>query len=182
MISPLKIAHTADELQIIEFFQESVGQWLSERRYYTLPDGDTKEIESIITIRFLERGCEELQKLAHVHALTDAVMLVGGAEVSWCSKNVLKNRNESQGSTLFGALGDILYRDRGFATPNPVTAKYSFPNPKTLCLRTEYNGSVFEEELKLVGSKYRTRQTIISRAGEQLMIGQYLEKRLVVDC
>ncbi|MEH2096143.1 phycobiliprotein lyase, partial [Nostoc sp.] len=40
------------------------------------------------------------------------------------------------------------------------------------------NGSVFEEELKLIGSKYRTRQTIISRAGEQLMIGQYLEKRV----
>ena len=49
---------------------------------------------------------------------------------------------------------------------------------KTLYLRTEYNGSVFEEELKLIGSKYRTRQTIISRAGEELMIGQYLEKRV----
>ncbi|MDB9379302.1 phycobiliprotein lyase, partial [Nodularia sphaerocarpa] len=87
-------------------------------------------------------------------------------------------RKESQGSTLFGVLGNILYRDRGFATSKPVTAKYYFPNPKTLCLRTEYNGSVFEEELKLIGSKYRTRQTIISRAGEQLMIGQYLEKRI----
>jgi hypothetical protein len=37
---------------------------------------------------------------------------------------------------------------------------------------------VFEEELKLIGENYRTRQTIISRAGEQQMIGQYLEKRL----
>ncbi|MGH1392946.1 MAG: phycobiliprotein lyase [Trichormus sp.] len=178
MISALKVAHTADESQIIAFFRESVGQWLSERRYYTLPDGATKEIESIITIRFLERGCDELQKLAQMHDLTDAVMLVGGAEVHWCSRDTLKNRNESQGYTLFGALGNTLYRDRGFATSDPITAKYAFPNPKTLCLRTEYNGSVFEEELKLVGSKYRTRQTIISRAGEQLMIGQYLEKRL----
>jgi hypothetical protein len=178
VISPLKIAHTADESQIIEFFRASVGQWLSERRYYTLPDGDTKEIQSMITIRFLEPGCDELQKLAQIHELNDAVMLICGAEVNWSSTDTLKNRNESQGSTLFGALGSTLYRDRGFATSKPVTAKYSFPNPKTLCLRTEYNGSVFEEELKLVGSKYRTRQTIISRAGEQLMIGQYLEKRI----
>jgi hypothetical protein len=37
---------------------------------------------------------------------------------------------------------------------------------------------VFEEEIKLIGEKYRTRQTIISRAGEQQMIGQYLEKRI----
>jgi hypothetical protein len=52
------------------------------------------------------------------------------------------------------------------------------PNPQTLCLRTEYNGSVFEEELKLIGDRYRTRQTIIARAGEQQTIGQYLEKRV----
>jgi len=37
---------------------------------------------------------------------------------------------------------------------------------------------VFEEELKLIGREYRTRQTIISCAGEQQMIGQYLEKRI----
>jgi hypothetical protein len=48
-------------------------------------------------------------------------------------------------------------------------------------LRTEYQGSTFEEELKLIGKNYRTRQTIISRAGEQQMIGQYLEKRLEVE-
>ncbi|QLE54440.1 phycobiliprotein lyase [Nostoc sp. TCL26-01] len=178
MTSSLKLAHTADELQIMEFFQESVGQWRSERRYYTLPDGETKEMESIITIRFLQSGCDELQKLAQIHELPQSVILTCGAEVNWCSTDVINNRHESQGSTLFGALGNTLYRDRGFATSKPVTAKYHFSNSKTLCLRTEYNGSVFEEELKLIGNRYRTRQTIISRAGEQLMIGQYLEKRI----
>jgi hypothetical protein len=47
-----------------------------------------------------------------------------------------------------------------------------------MCLKTEYGGSVFTEELKLIGQQYRTRQTIISRAQEEIMIGQYLEKRL----
>jgi len=176
--SPLRLTLTADEAQITEFFRESSGQWRSERRYYTLPEGETKEMESLITIQFLERGCAQLQKLAQMHNLPDTVALICGAEVIWNSTDVLKGRQESQGSTLFGALGNLLYRDRGFATSKPVTAQYYFPNPKTLCLRTEYNGSVFEEELKLIGNKYRTRQTIISRAGEQLMIGQYLEKRI----
>jgi hypothetical protein len=49
---------------------------------------------------------------------------------------------------------------------------------KTMCLRTEYSGNVFEEEIKLIGTQYRTRQTIISRAGEEVMIGQYLETRI----
>lgn len=178
MTSPLQVALTAPESQISEFFRESAGKWRSQRRYYTLPAGDTKEIVSIINIRFLEQECEELQKLALMHDLPDSVSLICGAEVLWESTNSVTQRNESQGSTLFGALGNILYRDRGFATPKPVTAEYHFPNAQTLCLRTEYNGSVFEEELKLIGSQYRTRQTIISRAGEQLMIGQYLEKRI----
>ncbi len=178
MTTSLKLFTTSDEQQISEFFQASAGQWHSERRYYTLPQGETKEIESIITIRFLEAECEELEKLGQLHNLSDVKSLSCGAEVSWQSTDIIKDRQESQGLTLFGALGNILYRDRGFATSRPVTADYYFSSPQTLCLRTEYNNSVFEEEIKLIGSKYRTRQSIISRAGEQLMIGQYLEKRI----
>ncbi|MCW5316442.1 phycobiliprotein lyase [Nostoc sp. KVJ3] len=178
MTSLFKIVQTTDESQISEFFQESAGKWRSQRRYYTLPAGETKEIESIVTINFLEQGCDELQKLAQMHDLSDADSLICGAAVVWESTDMLKTKKESQGSTIFGVKGSTLYRDRGFAISKPVTAQYYFSNPKVLCLRTEYNGSVFEEELKLIGSKYRTRQTIISRAGEQLMIGQYLENRI----
>ncbi|MCC5644954.1 phycobiliprotein lyase [Nostoc sp. CHAB 5824] len=178
MTSLFKIVQTTDESQISEFFQESAGKWRSQRHYYTLPEGETKEIESIVTINFLEQGCDQLQKLAQIHNLSDTGSLICGAAVVWKSTDVLKTKKESQGSTIFGVMGNTLYRDRGFTISKPVTAQYYFSNPKTLCLRTEYNGSVFEEELKLIGSKYRTRQTIISRAGEQLMIGQYLEKRI----
>ncbi len=178
MTSPLQIALTANESQIAKFFSESAGKWRSQRRYYTLPEGDTKEIVSIITIQFLGQECDELKKLALMHDLPDSVSLICGAQVIWESTNSLTQRHESQGSTLFGVLGNTLYRDRGFATSKPVTAEYYFSNPQTLCLRTEYNSSVFEEELKFIGSQYRTRQTIISRSGEQLMIGQYLEKRI----
>jgi len=174
----LQLSQTTEESLIAAFFQESEGKWRSERRYYTLPDGETKEMVTDITIRFLEPGSPELVKLASLHELAEEVTLTCGAEVTWNSTDSVTGRKKSKGSTLFGAAGTILYRDRGFATPKPVTAEYYFSNPKTLCLRTEYNGSVFEEELKLIGQNYRTRQTIISRAGEQQMIGQYLEKRI----
>lgn len=166
------------EARIAEFFRRSEGQWRSERRYYTLPDGKTKEMVSIIRVRFLPQGSPELRQLAQLHGLTNATVMTCGAEVTWDSEDSVSGRKQSKGKTLFGAQGSILYRDRGFATTEPITASYHFINPETLCLRTEYQGSVFEEELKLVGSQYRTRQTIISRAGEQQMIGQYLEKRL----
>jgi len=173
-----RLISTTDESLIADFFQKSAGQWRSERRYYTLPDGDTKEMVSLLQIRFLEPGCEELVTLAGLHELSDETVLTCGAEVIWDSAESVSGRKQSQGSTLFGALGSVLYRDRGFATTKPVTADFYFTNPQTLTLRTDYKGSSFEEEIKLVGQLYRTRQTIISREGEQQMIGQYLEKRL----
>lgn len=173
-----RLTETVGEPLIADFFRRSVGQWRSERRYYTLPDGEPKEMVSQIQIRFLEQGCPELRQLAALHELANQDAMVCGAEVRWDSADSETGRRQSRGLTLFGALGNVLYRDRGFATPNPVTANYYFSNPETLCLRTEYKGSVFEEELKLVGTQYRTRQTIISRLGEQQMIGQYLETRL----
>jgi hypothetical protein len=179
MTTGLQFRPTIDESEIAEFFRASAGHWLSERRYYTLPDGDTQEIVSEIAVEFLEPGCDRLRHLAKLHDL-DEFALICGTEVSWDSKDSVTGKKASRGSTLFGAKGNILYRDRGFATPKPVTAIYHFPHPQTLCLKTEYRDSVFEEEVKLVGEKYRTRQTIISRAGEQVTIGQYLEKRVRV--
>jgi hypothetical protein len=178
MTSPLKLDKNIEESAIEAFFKGSVGNWRSERRYYTLPDGETQEIVSEITVGFLPQGSRELQELAQLHDLPAGVELLCGSEVSWNSSDSVTGRKQSKGSTVFGALGATLYRDRGFATLKPITAHYHFPNPQTLCLRTEYNGSVFEEEIKLIGHNYRTRQTIISRAGEQQTIGQYLEKRL----
>lgn len=177
MIVSSSIATTGESL-ISKFFRRSAGQWRSERRYYTLPEGETKEMVSNITIRLLQQGCDELCHLADLHGLSDRQSMICGAEVTWDSTDSVSGKKQSKGLTLFGALGDVLYRDRGFATSKPVTANFYFPNPETLCLRTEYKGSVFEEELKLIGQQYRTRQTIISREGEQQMIGQYLEKRL----
>ena len=163
----------------VEFFRESEGKWNSQRRYYTLnKDVEPQEVVSFITVRFLEPGSSELLHLAQLHEFEDESALVGGSEVTWISNYTGQNRKPSRGATVFGVLGDTLYRDRGFATAKPVTAQFFFPNPRTMCLRTEYNGSVFEEELKLIGENYRTRQTIISRAGEEQMIGQYLEKRM----
>ncbi|WP_071518474.1 phycobiliprotein lyase [Geitlerinema sp. PCC 9228] len=178
MSATVQSTKRANEQQIADFFRQSQGQWYSQRRYYTLPDGQVQEVASKITVRFLEAGAPQLQQLAQLHQLENPQELVCGAEIAWESNYTLSGRKASSGSTIFGAAGNILYRDRGFATSKPVTATFYFLQPNTLCLKTEYQGSVFEEEIKQISHKYRTRQTIISRAGEQQMVGQYLEKRI----
>ncbi len=164
---------------VTEFFHRSAGQWHSQRRYYTLdPSTPPQEVESEIWVKFLAPDAPELEHLARLHHLSEKEAFVCGTHVRWRSSYLGQTRKPGKGETIFGARGSILYRDRGFATPKPVTALYDFSNPQTMSLKTEYGGSVFEEELKLIGQKYRTRQTIISRAGEEQMIGQYLEKRI----
>jgi len=165
--------------QGIEFFQNCQGEWKSQRRYYTLTNEvEPEEVISFIQIHFLETDSEELTKLAQLHQVEDVNFFAGGAKVTWESNYINKVRKLSQGSTIFGIRDNFLYRDRGFATPKPVKAEYKMLNTQTLYLKTEYNNSKFEEELKLIGKNYRTRQTIISRAGEEIMIGQYLEVRI----
>jgi hypothetical protein len=164
--------------QIEQFFRETAGDWHSQRRYYTLSSGDTQEVESLLTVQFLEQGAPELLHLAGLHDLDDPASVSCGTQVTWESTYTNQNRKPATGSTIFGVCGDLLLRDRGFATPKPITALYTCPNQQILCLRTEYNGSSFEEELKLIGTQYRTRQSIISRAGQEIMIGQYLETRI----
>ena len=171
--------NTALESLAVEFFHKSAGSWNSQRRYYSLnKDVEPQEVESLLQISFVDRGAPELIELAQSHELEDLESLVCGTKVVWESNYTNQDRKPVTGSTIFGIRGNILYRDRGFATPKPIIAVCSFPNPETMCLRTEYNANVFEEKIELVGSKYRTRQTIISRAGEEITIGQYLEKRI----
>ena len=160
----------------IAFFQHSEGSWQSRRRYYTLANDETQEVVSDISIQFLEPDHAELVALGARHELT--VPMICGAKVTWESTYLSPSRKPSVGSTVFGIRGNIMYRDRGFATPKPVTALYKIKGDRSMTLRTEYGGSSFEEELKLIGENYRTRQTIISRAGEEIMVGQYLEKRM----
>ena len=163
----------------VDFFRKSAGSWNSQRRYYSLnKDVEPQEVESLLEISFIDRGAPELIELAKSHELEDLESIACGTKVIWESTYTDRDRKPVTGSTIFGIRGNILYRDRGFATPKPIIAVCSFPNSETMCLRTEYNANVFEEKIELVGSKYRTRQTIISRAGEEITIGQYLEKRI----
>jgi hypothetical protein len=178
-MTAFSVVQASPDVLALQWFRQSEGMWHSQRRYYTLnPKVATQEVVSLITVQVLVPDSPQLLELAQLHQLEANRPFVGGSYVTWESDYTGQIRKPSTGSTIFGIREGKIFRDRGFATTQPVTASFSMINPHTLTLRTEYQGSVFEEELKLIGSRYRTRQTIISRAGEEIMIGQYLETRV----
>ena len=120
-----------------EFFHKSVGTWNSQRRFYILKsDVAAREVLSIITVECLEQGCAKPIKLAKDQSLEDKTVLSFGSYVTWESSYTGTSRKPSKGSTIFGGLGKILYRDHGLTTKGPLQAIYSLPNPQILCLRT----------------------------------------------
>jgi hypothetical protein len=164
---------------VCQFFERSAGRWMSQRRYYTPNIHDPQEVESTLEIDVLAADHPDLLKLAVAHGLP-AGALRSGTNIRWESRYLTATRKSSLGSTTIGVGDDDwLYRDRGFSSPEPVTAAVNFINPETMRLVTTYGNSVFEEEIKLIGDKYRTRQTIATRAGEEVLIGQYLETRIL---
>ena len=58
MTTLANLTQTSGESLIAEFFRQSEGRWRSERRYYTLPEGNTQEVVSLIEIEFLPQGHE----------------------------------------------------------------------------------------------------------------------------
>jgi len=162
-----------------QFFARSAGVWQSQRRYYTLKTNEPQECVSHVMIEFLPQGHALLVQLAQLHHLPTPVQLLAGGYITWENHYLKATRQPATGETVIGVLGSTLYRDRGFSTHQPVTADLSFINPDTMRLVTHYGKSSFEEEIKFVGEKYRTRQTIATREGEEVLIGQYLETRLL---
>ena len=127
---------------------------------------------------WIEGDRPELLELAQRHNLPSGFTFSCGAKVLWNSTYTNVERKPLIGTTLFGISGNQMYRDRGFSTPEPIIATFDIPSSNILRLHTAYGGSKFEEEVKFIGQQHRTRQTIISKAGQEVMVGQYLEKRL----
>ncbi|OKH17010.1 phycobiliprotein lyase [[Limnothrix rosea] IAM M-220] len=166
---------------VTEFLQRSVGKWHSQRRYYTLnsTNDPVLEADSQLEVFFLEGDRPELLELAKKHGLTQPIPFSCGAKIVWESTYTNVQRKPLQGETLFGIQDNKMYRDRGFSTPRPIVATFAIPSPEVLHLATAYDGAAFEEEIKFIGQGHRTRQTIISKAGQEVMVGQYLETRVL---
>lgn len=160
------------------FFQRSAGRWHSQRRYYTLnTTQEPLEAISELEVIFLPADHPDLMPLAIAHQLSSTQPFECGAKITWESTYTNGQRKPLRGETIFGIRGQFMYRDRGFSTTKPIIATFELVQPEVMRLQTAYDGSSFEEEIKFVGGQHRTRQTITTRAGQELMIAQYLETR-----
>ena len=132
------------------WFSRCTGNWVSYRRYLTLPAKKNDTYATEFTIG------------------------VDGDKVS-----VNWDGDASSGSMNLTLDGSTLHRDIGYFTDEPNDSKLESVDLDTVVMHSEYDGMKFREEIRLLNDdKNRLRQTVGFRRGKPFLVGQYWEERV----
>ena len=132
------------------WFSRCQGNWVSYRRYLTLPGKNDDTYATEFTIK------------------------VDGDKV-----NISWDGDASSGDMNLTVDGDVLHRDIGYFTDEPNDSQLTRLDIDTVVLLSEYDGMTFREEIRLLDNDtHRLRQTVGYRKGKPFLVGQYWEEKL----
>ena len=148
-----------------DWFDRTVGEWRSERRYlYYGPNGPTAQM---ITTYFDTTNPEP-----------DLYV------VKWESyphdKEGNRKGNAMTGSMALRLEGAKLKRDRGYFTADETHQYLERVDADTVVFTTAYGGHRYREEIRMLGDDLRLRQTVAHREDDDslYLAGQYVETRI----
>ncbi|MCC0175755.1 phycobiliprotein lyase [Waterburya agarophytonicola K14] len=155
-----------------EFFQQSAGQWRSQRTTHHLPFRRAESGGSDINVEFLNADDEKIATICQMHNI-EATTAIGGAFVSWDGSMAWDKDNEDhKGTTVFALIPDSknprkgkLLRERGYAEIVPVAGEYSMDEEDGLVLITEYETMSIIERFWFVNPDLRLRSSTVKRFG-----------------
>ena len=132
------------------WFARCEGDWVSHRRYLSLPAKKDDRYSTEFTIK------------------------VDGDKV-----NIKWDGDASSGDMNLTVDGDVLHRDIGYFTDEPNDSKLERVDVDTVVLHSAYDGMEFREEIRLLDDdKHRLRQTVGYRKGKPFLVGQYWEEKV----
>ena len=136
----------------LQFLRRTVGDWTSERRYLFAPKFKPVNMTTEFTIAEGNRG-----------------------------KFTVEWKGQTEGTMVLTLEGDTLHRSRDYFGDGANSSKIEVIDHDCIVLRTEYDGTRFREELRLIESDcFRLRQTVgyNLKTGQLVLAGQYMETRL----
>ena len=155
-----------------EFFQQSAGQWRSQRTTHHLPFRRAESGGSDINVEFLDADDRKIAAICQMHD-EDPTNAIGGAFVSWDGSMAWDKENEDhKGTTVFALIpapdnprkGKLL-RERGYAEIVPVAGEYHMDEEDGLVLITEYETMSIIERFWFVNPDLRLRSSTVKRFG-----------------
>jgi len=156
----------------MEFFQQSAGQWQSQRTTHHLPFRRAELGGSNISVEALPADNEKVAEICKLHDV-DPTSAVGGAYVQWNGEMAWDKEDENhKGSTVFALVPDAddpqqgnLLRERGYAEIVPVIGRFEMDSENGLVLTTEYETMSSIERFWFPNPDLRMRTSVVKRFG-----------------
>jgi hypothetical protein len=159
-------------MNVMEFFQQSAGQWQSQRTTHHLPFRRAELGGSNISVEALSAEDERVIAICKMHEV-DPSTSVGGAFVQWNGEMAWDKEGEDhKGETVFALVPDEgnpqtgnLLRERGYAEVVPVIGRYEMDSENGLVLTTEYETMSSIERFWFPNPDLRMRTSVVKRFG-----------------
>jgi len=136
----------------LPWFRRTCGEWTSERRYMFAP------------------------KLKPVNMTTNFTISEGNN-----GKFIVDWAGQTAGQMVLTLDGDMLHRSRDYFGDGANSSKIEVVDHDTIVLRTQYDGTRFREEVRMIEEDcFRLRQTVgyNLETGQLALVGQYFETRI----
>ena len=168
-------------MNISEFFQHSVGKWVSQRTSHHLAQNQSQGAKADLMIESLSSTHPTLIQLCQQQGVdpTSAV----GLQVSWSNSIAEGSTKSESGSSLLIAIPDAAQPHQGqiisrINNTQPILGHYAIGSDEVLTLTSEADRIQSEERVWFASENFRLRTNVIKRNGSANLAAFCSEIRL----
>jgi phycoerythrin-associated linker protein len=155
-------------MDIIQFVEQSIGQWRSQRSAHHMAFSHFEAVQSIIDIEPLVREDPAITELCQAYHV-DPSSTVAPFQMKWEGQSDWdEDSPEVKGSAILVPVPDPLVpnrgkllRDRGYAETIAAAGEYHFLDDGTFVLITAYERAAAEERIWFANPNLRFRVSLI---------------------
>jgi phycoerythrin-associated linker protein len=159
-------------MDIIQFVEQSIGQWRSQRSAHHMAFSHFEAVQSIIDIDLLAREDPAVSELCQAYDV-DPHQAVSPFQMKWAGQSDWDEDNpDVQGSAILIPVPDPvipnrgkLLRDQGYAETIAAAGDYHFLDDGTFVLITAYERAAAEERIWFANPNLRFRVSLIKTSG-----------------
>ncbi|MCY7385671.1 MAG: phycobiliprotein lyase [Microcoleus sp. CAN_BIN18] len=159
-------------MDAMQFFQNSAGEWRSQRSTHHLAFRQAEIGDSNIQVTALGADDARVAEICQMHEVEPS-RAAGGAFVTWHGTMAWdKDEENHQGSTVFAIVPDpenprqgLMLRERGYAETAPVAGRFEMDDDDALLLITEYETMSSIERFWFPNPNVRMRTSTVKRFG-----------------
>ncbi|WNZ24487.1 phycobiliprotein lyase [Leptolyngbya sp. NK1-12] len=156
-------------MNITEFFQQSVGKWVSQRSSHHLLQNQTENAKSDLMVEALAQDDPAVMQLCQQLGVDPAQVLCS-LKMNW-NGIVDRNPKPQVGSSLLVIVPDAADSNQGKLlrqasnSPKPMMGRYEMGDDEVLTLTSEAGDLYAEERIWFANPNFRLRTSAVKRNG-----------------